>query len=292
MNIAIIGCGEVGFSYATAIANMKYSLHLCAPRPSEKIINLISASRNVTLSKKIGNWLMSADIVISCTPGNVALSVTKEAIPFMQKGALFADFSSASPADKRQGALLANANEVFFVDVVIMGAIDLAGARTPLLCAGKRTDKIVDLMKALGAPIHVLQNAEVGAAASLKLLRTVFTKGMAALAVECIVSAEFLGVKGLLCESLSDIDETPINEFLDMLLRNHVVHACRQRHEIAEATQQLRSAGLPVQLLPSIEALFATTCKALVTVPLNTVNPTTEEALAWLLETRCVKTKL
>lgn len=95
----------------------------------------------------------------------------------------------------------------------------------------------------------------------------------------------------MLYEILSDLDKTPLSDFLDMLLRNHVTHSCRQRHEIAEATKQLKFSGLPVQLLPAIEELFATTCEYSKIDPIKTKNPTTEEALNWLLKTRVNKIK-
>lgn len=289
MNIAIIGCGEVGYLYAVALIDAGYALQLCAPRPSEKVLKLVS-DKNITLHREINPWLEEIDIVISCVPGSASLSVANDAIPFLKNGATFADFSSSSSNDKRKAAAIAESNHVSFIDVVIMGGVDLTGAKTPLLCAGNDTDKIVSVMQKIGAPIRVLENAKAGDAASLKLLRTVFMKGLSALSVECIVAAEAQGVKKLLYEILSDFDETPLPEFLDMLLRNHVAHACRQRHEIADATKQLKSSGLPVQLLPSIEALFETTCKNSKLNPIENKNPTTEEALKWLIKTR-IKTE-
>ena len=286
MEIAIIGCGEVGYLYASLLASQGYSLSLCAPRPSDRVIKLAFGNQNITLHKNLGAWLKKAEVVISCTSGVVALDVASAAIPFLKNGTVYADFSTAAPRDKQQGALLAESKGIFFDDVVIMGGINLMGVKTPLLCAGDNTEKIVTVMEQLGAPIRVLSGAKAGDAASLKLFRTVFTKGLSALAVECIVAAEQHGVKELLYEVLSDIDETPLSEFLDMLLRNHVVHACRQRQEIVEATHQFKNMGLDVIMLPAIEALFATTCDALSIEPCKAVNPTTEEALTWLLKTR------
>ncbi len=291
MNIAIIGCGEVGYLYAVALADTGYSLQLCAPRPSERVLKLVTEKQNVLLHKRIDHWLENMDIVIACTPGAVALNVVQEAIPFMKKNALYADFSSSASADKRKAATFAELKKIYFVDVVIMGSVDLTGVRTPLLCAGNGTEKIVALMQMLNAPVRVLSDAVAGDAASLKLLRTVFMKGLSALTVECIVAAEYQGVKKLLYEILSDFDKTPLSEFLDMLLRNHVTHACRQRYEIAEAAEQLKFSGLPVQLLPSIETLFATTCESIKSNPIKKLNPTTDEALTWLIETRCNKKK-
>lgn len=282
MNIAIIGCGEVGYLYATALNQAKYSLQLCAPRPSEKILQF-SRKNNIILYNNVGNWLQNSDLVISCVPGAISLTVAKEAFPFLKQGTTFADFSSSSSTDKYAASCLSESKKIIFIDVVIMGGVSLMREKTPLLCAGENSETIVKLMQSLGASVRVLPNAKPGDAASLKLLRTVFMKGLVALTVECVTAAEHQGVKALLYEILSDFDETPLNEFLDMLIRNHVVHACRQRNEIAEARKQLESMGLPSKLLPAVDALFEQTCEKIKSNPIEIKDPTTEEALKCLL---------
>lgn len=283
--ITIIGCGEVGYIYAQAIYDAGYSLQLCTPRPSEKIIKF-SSEKNILLHNQAQKWLNYAEIVILTTPGSVALNVAKEVIPFLKKETVLADFSSSSPDNKREAALIAASQQIFFADVVIMGSVELNRAHTPLLCSGTGTEKIVGLMQKLGAKVRTLPNAAAGDAASLKLLRSIFMKGLSALTVECMIAAQYYGVKELLYEVMSDLDQTPLNEFLDMLLRNHVIHACRQRHEVVEARKQLESSGLPIQLLPAIEELFTKTCERIKVDPIANKNPTTEEALTWLVRSK------
>src|SRR3990167_5618785 len=142
MNIAIIGCGEAGYLYAVALIDAGYTLKLCAPRPSEKVLKLVS-DKNITLHKEINKWLKEIDIVISCVPGSTSLSVAKDVISFLTHRSTFADFSSSSSNDKRKAASIAESNHINFIDVVIMGGVDLTGSKTPLLCAGDNTDKIV-----------------------------------------------------------------------------------------------------------------------------------------------------
>lgn len=285
MNITIIGGGEVGCIYAEAIYHAGYKIQLCTPRPNEKVLKLVSENK-ITLFTQIDGWLNNTDIAICCTPGSAALEVAKETISFLKKGKLFADFSTSSPDNKIESAALSASKEIFFVDVAIMGSMDLHKAHTPLICSGNGTEKIVTLMQKIGTPIRILPDSKVGDAAFLKLLRSVFMKGLSALTIECVVAAKYYGLKDVLYENLADLDKTPISEFLDMFLRHHVVHACRQRVEVAEASKQLKSSNLPVQLLPAIESLFATTCEFIKKHPLENKKPTTEEALDWLIKTR------
>ena len=66
--IAIIGCGEVGYFYATLFYQANYELVLCAPRLSQQIEAFCSQC-NIELHKTPGEWLEKVEIVISCVPG-------------------------------------------------------------------------------------------------------------------------------------------------------------------------------------------------------------------------------
>ena len=111
----------------------KWRILLCAPRSNERVINLLAKDQNITFYKKVDNWLKNVDIIISCTTGSISLNIAKDAIPFMKESSLFADFSSASSADKRAAANIAELNKIFYCDVVIMGGVNLTGVHTPLL---------------------------------------------------------------------------------------------------------------------------------------------------------------
>ncbi len=286
MRIAIFGCGEVGYCYASVFAEVTdHTLLFCDQHPSVKA-KALAEKLGVEIHLHPGSWLQTVDVIFLCVPGTISLEIVRLILPYVQKGTLIADFSTAAPADKRQASLEAERLGIKFVDVVIMGAISLLGAETPLLCAGKDSEQIVQIMRELKAPIRVLEEATPGDAASLKLLRTVFTKGLEALTVECLIAAEHQGVREKLYDILSDIGKSSLRDFLEMLLRTHVLHACRRRHEVQEAAKQLTLAGLPVQVLPGVETLFAKTCGDLEKTPLQLSNPTTDDAIAWLLKTR------
>lgn len=291
MDIAVFGCGEVGYCYASALAKITdNTLLFCDQHPSAKA-SALAEKLGAEVHLHPGSWLQTVDVIFLCVPGTVSLEMVRLILPYVQKGALIADFSTAAPTDKRQASLEAEQLGVKFVDVVIMGSIALLGAETPLLCAGKDSEQIVGIMQELKAPIRVLEGANPGEAASLKLLRTVFTKGLEALTVECLIAAEHHGVREKLYDILSDIDNSSLRDFLEMLLRTHVIHAPRRQHEVKEAAKQLTLAGLPVQVLPGVESLFAKTSSDLEKTPLKLSNPTTDDAIAWLLKTRVEKVK-
>lgn len=255
MQVAIIGLGEVGRCYAKPLRESNVDLLLCEARPSDAA-RALSSAWGLPIHAEPGPWLAGSDWVISCVTGAQALPVAVQAAEFMNAGAGFADLTTASPAVKRSAAAETGNRGIRYVDTAIMGAISLNWVKTPLLAAGAGAEEFQALIASAGGKVQVIEGGMAGDAISLKILRSVFTKGMEALAVELLTSAEKQGVREKLYEQLRDIDQTPLRSFIDMLVRTHVIHAKRRAHEVHDAQQELASQGLPSQVLPGVEQRF------------------------------------
>lgn len=284
MHVAIIGLGEVGRCYAQPLHDHGIRLRLCEARPSAAATELAQAC-GLPLHAAPGPWLADAAWVLSCVTGAQALQVAEQVAAHLARGAGLADLTTASPAVKRQAAARVTERGVRYVDTAIMGAISLNWVRTPLLAAGAGAEEFRSLIDAAGGKVQVIEGGIAGDAISLKILRSVFTKGMEALAVELLTSAEKQGVREKLYEQLSDIDQTPLRSFIDMLVRTHVIHAKRRAHEVHDAQQELASQGLPSQVLPGVEQRFLETASRLERQPLGMPDPDINQALEWLLAT-------
>lgn len=284
MRVVVIGCGEVGRCYVTALADAGVPVSdLCDAYPSSAARDL-AVRIGAPLHDAPGPWLNGADRVLSAVTGGQALAVATASFPFLRAGAVFADLTTASPAEIREAAKVASAAGIRFVDVAIMGGISLKHAQTALTCAGDGAAELRDLLAPVRAPVTVLPGAAAGDAMTLKLLRSIFMKGLEALAVETFVLARCLGLVDTLYDNLKDFDEAPLRGFLDALVRTHVVHAERRLHEVEEAEGQLTSAGIEPCVTPGVRSLFARTAVALHgTVP-GDVAESADTALSWLSE--------
>jgi len=282
LNVAIVGCGEVGRCYASALGERGHRLSLLDPKPSPEA-RALSERLAASLYEAPGDWLSRVDLALSCVVGNASLSAARSCLGHMAAGATYGDMTTANPADVRLGGEEAAQRGIAFVDIAIMGAIALTGAQTPLLMAGAQSRSPRELFEDLGARVRVLDAGRAGDASSLKLLRSVFTKGLEGLAVECLLAAEKQGLRGVLYEILSDIDETPLRDFLEMLVRTHTVHAARRLHEVEESERQLALIGIRSRVLPGVRARFQHTADAIARAPLAAVSPNVADALSWLL---------
>lgn len=262
MIVSIIGAGQVGQCYARALAHAGHTIHtLCDIAPTSAMRTLAD-ELGATLTPTIGPWLAQADIVISAVFGHAALDVLAQSLPHMKAGAQFADFTTASPQDMERAADQAAAHGLAFTDVAIMGAIFIARDKTPLLCSGTGADTIAAFMSEWGAPARAIEG-KAGDAMTLKLLRSIITKGLESLAVECLVAADRKNLRPALYEVLADVDSLPLTSFMGSMVRSHVVHAERRLVEVQEARQQLRDDHLQPLVLDGVERLFARTAQAL-----------------------------
>lgn len=286
MHIAIIGCGEVGRLYASTVATAGTNeLKLCDSKPGDAA-RALATEFGVPLHEQAGPWLAEVDRVWVCVTGDVSRAVCADLAPHLSSKAVVVDLTTASPQDKRAIDADLAAQGLDYVDAVIMGAVGLSGVKTPILGAGLRAEVALADFATLGAAVRCLSDASAGDAAALKLLRTVLTKGMEALGVECLVAAEQQGVRKELYEVLADIDEAGLIHFLNAVVRTHVTHAKRRGHEIHRAEEQLETFGLPSLLMSASAERFARTAEALAAhPPAAGAADHIDSAVAWLLET-------
>lgn len=258
MRIAIVGCGEVGTTYARALLEAGGpDLVLVDPAPRAVLADL-AAEHHLSVHAGPGPWLHDVDAAWLCVAGDIVHEVLADACGSLPEGVQVLDLTTASPDDKRRSAaLLAGAGT--YVDVVIMGAIAMGGAATPLLAAGPDAAAATAELAAIGAPVQVLPEAGPGDAAALKLLRSILTKGIEALGVDCLAAAEALGVREQLPVVLADIDSGGLTPFVEAVVGTHPLHAERRRHEVHRAGQQLAALGQPSALVDAVEARFAAT---------------------------------
>lgn len=280
MKFALIGGGVVGRCYAKAFVESGLLLRgVWDIKPSDSL-KAFAAENEAGIHSAADTWLADADYVLSAVFGSASLDVARQALPMMKAGAVYVDMTTAAPEVMAQASEHAGKLGLHFVDVAITGAVNVRGAKTPLLCAGERADIVANLFSRIGAPVKTVSGPP-GNAARLKLLRSIFSKGLEALTIECLSTAEVDGLRTQLHEVLLDIDQTPLQELMETLLTTHIEHAPRRRDEVMEAQQLMRANGIEPVVLAAVQALFERTVDALKRGKPPAGGP--DAALEWLV---------
>ncbi len=276
--VAVIGFGEVGRCFTRALrdAGVTPVVHVARLHPARRDE---AASLGVALRTDLPAGLDACDLVLSVVPGHAAAEVSRAVLPVLPPGAIYADLAAAGAAEKRSLA------RDGYVDGAIMGAVSLHGAATPVLAAGERAERLAALLNPLGFAVTAMRGGRAGDATSLKLLRSLFTKGLDALIAECMLLAEQQGLREALVESFADLDAAPIRELVAMFLRTHPVHARRRLHEMQSVRDDVAGAGLPSIMLPAILARLERTVALSGRSPYGAppADPDGRAGLAWLL---------
>ncbi len=127
------------------------------------------------------------------------------------------------------------------------------GLGTPALASGTGAQAFADALGPLGMPVEVVSE-QAGDAATLKLLRSVFMKGLAASALESVAAAEAAGHADWLKEEIAAVIGRPL---LDRLLEGSHAHAARRVDEMESAAGLLRELGVEPRIAGASAALLA-----------------------------------
>lgn len=148
-----------------------------------------------------GEALAFAQGVLSLVSADQALVAANSAAATIAPGSFYFDANSVAPETKRAAARLIEAAGAHYVDVAVMAPVRPALLSVPLLLAGRHVEAGRAMLAHLGFSARVVAE-EVGAASTIKMLRSIVIKGLEALTAECLLSARAAGVEEEVLASL------------------------------------------------------------------------------------------
>jgi 3-hydroxyisobutyrate dehydrogenase-like beta-hydroxyacid dehydrogenase len=233
--IAVLGLGEAGGAIAQDLVAAGAAVRGYDPA--------VSSPDGVLETGSEAEAAAGADLVLSVNSAKAAIGALRAGVEGAGGGAVWADMNTAAPEVKRELAGIAGQHGIPFADVAIMAPVPGRGLRTPMLVSGDGAESVADNLGLLGASVEVLAG-EPGLAASKKLLRSVFFKGMSAAIVEALEAGRAAGCEQWLRENIV-AELTAANEStLDRIVDGTYRHAVRRASEMAAAADMLVDLGV------------------------------------------------
>ena len=256
--IGIIGYGEAGRAFGAGLAKAGATVaayDILVPTPDGAAIHANAAADGVAVCAAAGEAIDGAAIVLSLVPADAARAVAAEAAGPLQAGQLFMDMNSVSPREKETGAALVEASGARYVEATIMAPVIENGVASEVLLAGPAAPEALRLLRPLGMVLSVVGD-RFGAAAAVKLCRSVIVKGIEAIVVESMLAARQYGADGAVLASLQKSDpEIDWAARADYVFERVLRHGRRRAAEMRFAGEAVSDAGYPPRLSAAIAEL-------------------------------------
>jgi 3-hydroxyisobutyrate dehydrogenase-like beta-hydroxyacid dehydrogenase len=254
--LALVGFGEVGgiFGADFAAKGLHVSVFdiLLHSKQHRDAMLTKARERNVQARETLRDCVRDADLIISAVTASSARDVARDAAPHLQSRQVFLDINSVSPDTKREiAALLGRSAQ--FVEAAVMAAVPPQRLKVPMLLGGSHAAGAAQRLRALGMNTTALSD-RIGVASAVKMCRSVFIKGLEALAVESLMAARRYGAEDQVLASLAaTYPSMGWQESLpDYLISRVAEHGRRRAAEMREVAQALREVGIDPKLASAI----------------------------------------
>jgi len=246
--LAFIGFGEAGQALAAGwrsegVASIA-AWDILFPDAAKGAPLRAAAERlGVRMGRDAPDAVRGADIVFSAVTAASNLEAAGQAVPGLSGAQFYVELNSVSPGRKRQAAEIVG-SRARFVGMAVMAPVHPLRHKTPVLVSGPAATDIVPLLARCGMDVQEV-GSDVGAAAAIKMVRSVMVKGLGALTQECFLAARRAGVEDRIIASLTQsfpmIDWA---KFADYNLERMATHGLRRAAEMRDVCETLESLGV------------------------------------------------
>jgi 3-hydroxyisobutyrate dehydrogenase-like beta-hydroxyacid dehydrogenase len=261
IKIGLIGFGKVGSEFSKGFQQSGlfevwvYDKILRDPLRRRRVeerateLNVKLAGDNKSLTK-------ACEIILSTVTVDAAVEVARETAPFLNKQKTYVDLNSTSPGTKREIAHIIEKTGANFIEGAILGTISSYGLQVPIMVCGKKAKKFQNLMNRMGMNITYVGQV-IGKASTIKMLRSVFAKGVETLLLEMLQGAVRYGVENYVMEDIcKHMDSNSFLSIASNWLTTHAIHAERRFREMEQVVKTLREVGInPVMASATREKL-------------------------------------
>ncbi len=241
--VAFVGFGEAGAAFGAGLAACGYDRKTDEPRTRDAKLADFAAAR-VVACDDLASAIDGTIAILSLVTADQALAVAEATAALIGEGALFFDMNSVAPDTKRAAARAIEAAGARYVDVAVMAPVHPAGRAVALLVGGPHAEIGAERLRTIGFADVTVVDGPVGAASSIKMIRSVMVKGLEALTTECVLAAEAAGVRDAVIASLNaSWPGTDWAAKADYNLDRMMVHGLRRAAEMDEVVKTLDALG-------------------------------------------------
>ena len=255
--VCFIGFGEAGQAIASGLRGVGVQAmsawDILFPQREGEKLRQAAEKTGVRCAASAAEAVRGTDMVISAVTAASSVEAAQSVRPHLAGQPYFLDINSVSPSRKQETAKLLG-SAARYVDVAVLAPIHPARHQTPMLLAGPHAEAVLPALTGLNMRVSVA-GAEIGAAAAIKMVRSVMIKGIEALTLECFLAAARAGVIDEVATSIKNnypgLDWTKIVPYN---LERMASHGERRAAEMKEVADTLRELGVePLMTMATVK---------------------------------------
>jgi 3-hydroxyisobutyrate dehydrogenase-like beta-hydroxyacid dehydrogenase len=243
--LAFIGFGEAGHAIAAGLrwagVETMAAWDILFPQAAGEKARRAAEAAGVRCANSAADAVRGVDLIISAVTAASSVEAAQAIKAHLAGTPYFLDINSVSPGRKQETAKLLGAAGRY-VDVAVLAPIYPARHQTPMLLAGPHADAIAPVLAALGMRVSIA-GTETGAAAAIKMVRSVMIKGIEALTLECFLAASRAGVIDEVAASMKNnypgLDWAKIVPYNLERMANHGERRAAEMEEVADTLREL-----------------------------------------------------
>jgi 3-hydroxyisobutyrate dehydrogenase-like beta-hydroxyacid dehydrogenase len=245
--ISFIGFGEAGQAIATGLhdadAAVLTAWDILFPQAAGARLRRAADTSGVRCAASAADAVRDADLVISAVTAASSGDAAESVKAHLRGNPFFLDINSVSLGRKQDTAKLLG-GAARYIDVAVLAPIYPARHQTPMLIAGPHSQAVAPTLAGLGMRASIA-GAEIGAAAAIKMVRSVMIKGIEALTLECFLAAARAGVIDEVAASMrNNYPGLDWAKIVSYNLERMAVHGERRAAEMEEVAETLRELGV------------------------------------------------
>ena len=242
--VCVLGFGMAGRPIARGLADAGAAGVRVWKRPPWRPEHIDASDHPaILITQSMEEALEGADFVLSLVTPESALEAARSASPFI-RDAVYLDLNTTTPEAKKEIGRVIEAGGGSPVDGAICDPAEVYGHEVVTLISGPEARRLSEAMARYGMQLQVLSD-RVGDASALKVVRSVFTKGLMMTFLESIEAARRCGLVEELLESIAGtVEGLPLRDLALSLAGTSLIVAERRAQEMEDVVSTLESLGV------------------------------------------------